>query len=66
MLYVRTGKYYYCTIHSLLRKDLTGHIGPNGHLHMPINKTKKNKQNKHAKFTVTLPRGRQQHYLAVF
>ena len=22
--------------HSLMRKDLTGHTGPNGHLHMPI------------------------------
>ena len=30
------------------------------------NKTKKDKQNKHAKFMVTLPHGRQQHYLAVF
>jgi len=31
------------------------------------NKTrKKDKQNKHAKFMVTLPYGRQQHYLAVF
>ena len=53
--------------HSLMRKDLTGHTGPNGHLHMPTNKTrKKDKQNKHAKFMVTLPYGRQQHYLAVF
>jgi len=32
--------------HSLMRKDLTGHIGPNGHLHMPIVKLKKlNKTN---------------------
>ena len=29
-------------------------------------KTKKDKQNKYAKFMVTLPHGRQQHYLAVF
>jgi len=49
-----------------MRKDLTGHTGPNGHLHMPIIKVKKDKQNKHAKFMVTLPHGRQQHYLAVF
>ena len=29
--------------HSLMRKDLTGHIGPNGHLpvHMPIIKLEK-------------------------
>jgi len=27
--------------HSLMRKDLTGHTGPNGHLHMPIIKLKK-------------------------
>ena len=51
---------------SLMRKDLTGHTGPNGHLHMPIIKLKNDKQNKHAKFMVTLPHGRQQHYLAVF
>ena len=41
-----------------MRKDLTGHTGPNGHLHMPIiklKKLKKDKQNKHAKFMVTLP-----------
>jgi len=49
--------------HSLMRKDLTG---PNGHLHMPIIKLKKDKQIKHVKFMVTLPHGRQQHYLAVF
>ena len=52
--------------HSLMRKDLTGHTGPNSHLHMPIIKLKKDKQNKHAKFMVTRPHGRQQHYLAVF
>ena len=52
--------------HSLMRKDLTGHTGPNGHLHMPVIKLKKDKQNQHAKFMVTLPHGRQQHYLAVF
>ena len=46
--------------HSLMRKDLTGHTGPLTYAH---NKTK---QNKHAKFMVTLPHGRQQHYLAVF
>jgi len=28
--------------HSLTRKDLTGHTGPNGHLHMPIIKLEKN------------------------
>jgi len=51
-----------------MRKDLKGHTGPNGHLHMPIIKLKKDKdkQNKHAKFMVTLPHGRQQLYLAVF
>ena len=47
--------------HSLMRKDLTGHIWPDGHLHMPIIKLKKDKQNKHAKFMVTLPHDRQQH-----
>ena len=52
--------------YSLMRKDLTGHTGPNGHLHMPVIKLKKDKQNQHAKFMVTLPHGRQQHYLAVF
>jgi len=57
--------YWYRLTLSLMRKDLTGHTGPNGHLHMPIIK-QKNKQNKHAKFMVTLPHGRQQHYLAVF
>jgi len=31
--------------HSLMRKDLTGHIGPNGHLHMAIIKLKKDKTN---------------------
>jgi len=30
--------------HSLMRKDLTGHTGPNGHLHMPIIKLKIKKQ----------------------
>jgi len=37
-----------------MRKDLTGHIGPDGHSHMPIIKLKKDKQNKHAKFMVTV------------
>jgi len=37
-----------------MRKDLTRHLGPDGHLHVPIIKLKKDKQNKHAKFMVTV------------
>jgi len=59
-------RYQLNSTHSLMGKDLTGHTGPNGHLHMSIIKLKKDKQNKHAKFMVTLPHGRQQHYLVVF
>ena len=33
---------------------------------MPVIKLKKDKQNEHAEFMVTLPHGRQQRYLAVF
>ena len=31
----------YNSTHSLMTKDLTGHTGPNGHLHMPIIKLEK-------------------------
>jgi len=33
-----------------MRKDLTGHTGPNGHLHTPIMQRKQTNKNKHDKY----------------